>query len=84
MKIDKISFEQMAQNKGIDKAFEDFDVNNDGIINEQDAALAAQITNLLNSVDEEAKLSADGDFDFDNNSERTTDSLDNSSKTQEI
>ncbi len=70
MEIDKILFGQLVETKGIENPFEDFDVNNDGIINEEDAAVAAsnqalseQITNLLNSDDEETTLVDEADFD---------------------
>ena len=39
MDIDKIQFGQLAQSKGIDRAFEDLDVNNDGKINAVDASM---------------------------------------------
>ncbi|MCR4881121.1 MAG: hypothetical protein K6A44_04120 [bacterium] len=71
MEIDKILFGRLAETTGTDRSFEDLDVNNDGVIDEEDAAvanqsIAAEITNLLNSVDEEAELSLDADFDINN------------------
>ncbi|MCR4881586.1 MAG: hypothetical protein K6A44_06520 [bacterium] len=60
MDIDKIQFGQLSQSKGIDKAFEDLDVNNDGKINSADEVSAtssdikAAIQSLLNSQDEES------------------------------
>ena len=40
MDIEKIQFGQLAQSKGINKSFEDLDVNNDGKINSADEVSA--------------------------------------------
>ena len=69
MEINKILFEQLAGTKGIENPFEDFDVNNDGVINEEDAAISAsnqalsqQITNLIGQVDCDEDVKIIGDF----------------------
>lgn len=73
MEINRVIFEQLAQSKGIDKSFEDFDVNNDGVISDEDInitgenqALAFEIANLLNLVDEESDLAEDANFENEN------------------
>ncbi|MCR4880853.1 MAG: thioredoxin family protein [bacterium] len=59
MEIDKIQFGQMAEQRGVDAAFEDLDVNNDGRITSADLELAKNsdiknsIANILDGVDED-------------------------------
>ena len=78
MDISKIQFGQLSQSKDIEKAFEDLDVNNDGVINEKDTAaatnkaLSAEITNLLNEVDNDADVEILGDFVDDTNSVKSS------------
>ncbi len=80
MDINKIQFGQLTQSKGINKAFEDLDVNNDGKINQADInaaqnnALKAEITNILNMADEESGLDNDADFDADENAKKSSES----------
>ncbi|MCR4881705.1 MAG: hypothetical protein K6A44_07130 [bacterium] len=88
MEINKITFEQLADKMAIESSFEDLDVNDDNVINEQDVqaaasnqTLAANITNLLNSVDEEDELSPDADFDYDDTVVNTTDNNTNVATT---
>ena len=70
MEIDKVLFGTLTS-KGITGDFETYDVNADGKINEEDAALAPnnalsnQIRAMLNSADEEAELAENADLDMD-------------------
>ena len=61
MEINKILFEQTAEKKGIEKSFDELDVNSDGVINEKDEILAPgnDIKNVIENLlkpDEEEKI----------------------------
>ncbi len=61
MEINKITFEQMNLSQ-VSQAFEDLDVNNDGVISEadksstKDATIKAAITTALNAADDDPEL----------------------------
>lgn len=71
MEINKILFEQLAGTKDLEKSFENFDVNGDNVINEQDVAstsnkvLALEISNLLNEVDTDEEATIIDDIEED-------------------
>ncbi|MCR4880522.1 MAG: hypothetical protein K6A44_01025 [bacterium] len=85
MDISKIQFEQLSQSNGMDKAFEDFDVNNDGKINQsdinaaEDSALKTEITNILHMADEESGLDSDADFDTNENATKSSENAQSTS-----